>query len=91
MFRSSRREEFADTVRFLSGTLKIPSSSLRRVRRALMRGSRALDHLTDADLERCAKQNHRWLMQVIERDDQPLRLGENIRLAFSRRSVWTAY
>jgi hypothetical protein len=58
-----------------------------------MRGSRALDHLTDAALERCAKQNHEWLMQVLERDDQPLRFAENlygIRLAFSRRSVWTA-
>jgi transposase-like protein len=93
MFRSSRREELADTVRFLSDTLEIPPSSLRRVRRSLMRGSRALDHLTDAALERCAKQNHEWLMQVLERDDQPLRFAENlygIRLAFSRRSVWTA-
>lgn len=93
MFRSSRREEFADTVRFLSGTLEIPPSSLRRVRRSLMRGSRALDHLTDAELERCAKENHQWLLRVLERDDQPLRLSENlygIRLAFSRRSVWTA-
>jgi hypothetical protein len=92
MFRASRREEFADTVRFLSDTLEIPPSSLRRVRRSLMRGSRALDHLTDAELERCAKENHQWLMEL-DRHDEPLRFGENlygIRLAFSRRSVWTA-
>jgi hypothetical protein len=93
MFRASRREEFGDTVRFLSSILEIPPISLRRVRRPLMRGSRALDHLTDAELARCAKENHQWLLQLLERDDQPLRLSETlygIRLAFSRRSVWTA-
>ena len=93
MFRSSRRVEFAATVRFLSRILKIPPSSLRRVRRSLMRGSRALDHLTAAELEQCVQENYKWLLRVRARDDQPLRFGENlygIRLAFSRRSVYTA-
>ena len=93
MFRSSRRGKIADTVRFLSAILRIPPSSLRRVRRSLMRGSRALDHLTDAELEQCVQENYKWLLRVRDRNDQPLRFGETIqslRLVFSRQSVYTA-
>lgn len=94
MFRSSRRREFAHTVRFLSRILEIPPSSLRRVRRSLMRGSRALDHLTSAELERCAKESYKWLQRMRDRGDLPLSFGETIyrlRLVFSRRSVYTAH
>lgn len=92
MFRLIERWEILDTVRFLSAILGIPPSSLRRVRRSLIRGSRALNHLTQVELEQCVQENYQWLLQVRDRDDAPYRLCDNIqrlRLAFSRRYTYT--
>jgi hypothetical protein len=93
MFRLTGRWEIVDAVRFLSAILGIPPNSLRRVRRALIRGSRALNHLTKTELEQCAQENYQWLLQVRERDDAPCRFDEPIhrlRLAFSQRYTYIA-
>jgi hypothetical protein len=92
MFRLTERWEIVDAVRFLSAVLGISPNSLRRVRRSLIRGSRALNHLTKAELEQCVQENYRWLLQVRNRDDAPYRFGETIhrlRLAFSQRYTYT--
>jgi hypothetical protein len=88
MFRLTERWEIVDTVRVLSAILEIPTNSLRRVRRSLIRGSRALNHLTKTELEQCAQENYQWLLQVLDREDAPYRFDEPIhrlRLAFSER------
>jgi hypothetical protein len=92
MFRLTERWEIADAVRVLSTILGIPPNSLRRVRRSLIRGSRALNHLTKTELEQCAQENYHWLLQVRDRDDAPSRFRDPIhrlRLAFSERYTCT--